>query len=64
MCIRDRPAARTTLLLLSEIVLAPFWVWLIVNETPAGNTVIGGAIILAALIWVAVHPDQPALDAA
>ena len=61
---RHVPAARTTLLLLSEIVLAPFWVWLIVNETPAGNTVIGGAIILAALIWVAVHPDQPALDAA
>jgi|TARA_B100000929_G_scaffold179948_1_gene142509 drug/metabolite transporter (DMT)-like permease len=50
------PAARTTLLLLSEIVLAPIWVWLIVDETPAGNTVIGGVVILVALVWVATHP--------
>ena len=53
---RHVPAARTTLLLLSEIVLAPIWVWLIVDETPAANTVIGGAVILVALVWVATHP--------
>jgi len=53
---RHVPAARTSLLLLSEIVLAPIWVWLIVNETPAGNTVVGGAVILVALVWVATHP--------
>ncbi|MED5551894.1 MAG: EamA family transporter, partial [Actinomycetota bacterium] len=39
---RHVPAARTTLLLLSEIVLAPIWVWLIVDETPAVNTVMEG----------------------
>ncbi|SVA00325.1 uncharacterized protein METZ01_LOCUS53179, partial [marine metagenome] len=39
-----------------EIVLAPIWVWLIVDETPAANTVIGGAVILVALVWVATHP--------
>ena len=50
------PAARTSLLLLSEIVLAPIWVWLIVDETPSGNTVAGGAVILVALVWVATHP--------
>jgi|TARA_B110000438_G_scaffold127730_1_gene124090 drug/metabolite transporter (DMT)-like permease len=53
------PAARTSLLLLSEIVLAPFWVWLIVSETPEPNTLIGGTIILAALVWVASHPLLP-----
>ncbi len=53
---RHVPAARTSLLLLSEIILAPIWVWLIVSETPAGNTVVGGAVILLALIWVATHP--------
>ncbi len=50
------PAARTSLLLLSEIVLAPFWVWLIVDETPGLNTLIGGLVILVALVWVATHP--------
>ena len=53
---RHVPAARTSLLLLSEIVLAPIWVWLVVNETPARNTVVGGAVILLALGWVATHP--------
>ena len=53
------PAARASLLLLSEIVLAPFWVWLIVNETPDPNTLIGGSVILLALIWVATHPLPP-----
>ena len=55
---RHVPAARTTLLLLSEIVLAPFWVWLIVDETPARKTVIGGAVILVALFWVTTHPNR------
>lgn len=55
---RHVPAARTSLLLLSEIVLAPFWVWLIVDETPAVNTVIGGVVILVALVWVATHPGS------
>lgn len=53
---RHVPAARTSLLLLSEIVLAPIWVWLVVNEVPAGKTVAGGAVILLALIWVTTHP--------
>ena len=50
------PAARTSLLLLSEIVLAPFWVWLVVDETPGSNTLIGGLVILVALVWVTTHP--------
>ena len=53
---RHVPAARTSLLLLSEIVLAPIWVWLVVNEVPAGKTVAGGAVILLALIWLTTHP--------
>ena len=53
---RHVPAARTSLLLLSEIVLAPIWVWLVVNEVPAGRTIAGGAVILLALVWVTTHP--------
>ena len=55
---RHVPAARTSLLLLSEIVLAPVWVWLVVDETPAGSTVAGGAVILVALVWVTTHPNR------
>ena len=52
------PAARTTLLLLTEIVLAPLWVWMFVDETPNASTLVGGAIVLAALVWLATHPGK------
>ncbi len=54
------PAARTTLLLLTEILLAPVWVWLIVDEDPTAETVVGGIVILAALAWLATHPSRDA----
>ena len=44
------PAAQVPLLTLSETALAPLWVWLLVNETPARNTLIGGAVVLAAVV--------------
>ena len=50
------PPARTTLLLMTEIVLAPVWVWIFVDEDPAPATLAGGAIILAALVWLAIRP--------
>lgn len=44
------PAAQVPLLTLSETALAPLWVWLLVNETPARTTLIGGAIVLSAVL--------------
>lgn len=41
------PSAEVSLFLLIETVLGPFWVWLVLNETAPGNTLVGGAIILA-----------------
>ena len=35
---------------LLETVLAPVWVWMIFDETPANTTLIGGGILLAALV--------------
>jgi drug/metabolite transporter, DME family len=55
------PAVRTTLLLLTEIVLAPLWVWMFVDETPSASTLIGGAVILGALVWLATHPGKQEL---
>lgn len=48
-------AAETGMFYLLETVLAPVWVWLIFSEEPPVPTLIGGAIILAALIWHSTH---------
>lgn len=49
------PAAEVALLALVEVVLAPIWVWLWVNEVPAGGTLIGGAIVFTAVLVQLVH---------
>ncbi len=43
------PAAEITLLSLTEIVLGPLWVWLVISEVPGILTLIGGVIVLAAI---------------
>jgi drug/metabolite transporter (DMT)-like permease len=47
---RDLPAAELTLLSLSEVVLGPIWVWLGVGELPSLATVVGGAVLLGAIV--------------
>lgn len=42
-------AAEVTLLMLSEAVLSPLWVWLGVGETPGLLTLLGGAIMILAV---------------
>jgi drug/metabolite transporter (DMT)-like permease len=44
------PAAESALIGMLETVLGPLWVWLVVNERPGATTLIGGAVILAALL--------------
>lgn len=46
---RHVPAAELVLLALTEVVLAPIWVWLVVGEVPGMFTLIGGGIMLAAI---------------
>ncbi len=47
---RQVPAAELALLSLSEVVLGPIWVWLGVGEIPSLTTVIGGAVMLGAVV--------------
>lgn len=47
---RSLPAAELTLLSLAEVLLGPFWVWLFLGETATVNTLIGGVILLAAIV--------------
>jgi DME family drug/metabolite transporter len=49
---RSVPAARVPLLLMTEVVLAPLWVWIWPGETPGVATLIGGAVILGAVVWL------------
>jgi drug/metabolite transporter (DMT)-like permease len=48
---RSVPSAQVPLLALAETALSPLWVWLLVNETPARNTLLGGAIVLCAVAF-------------
>jgi drug/metabolite transporter (DMT)-like permease len=56
------PAAEVALITLLEIVLGPLWVWIFLSESPGASTVVGGAIVLiAVLIQVRGSPaEEPA----
>lgn len=47
---RSVPVAELMLFSLLETVLAPLWVWLAIQETPSGVTLLGGAVILSAVM--------------
>src|SRR5438132_827605 len=47
---RAIPAAQSALVGMLETVLGPLWVWLVLNERPGAATLMGGALILAALL--------------
>jgi drug/metabolite transporter (DMT)-like permease len=44
------PVAETSLIGTLETVLGPLWVWLAIGETAGGRSLVGGAIILGALV--------------
>ncbi len=46
---RYLPAAEITLLSLTEIVLGPVWVWMVIGEVPGVLTVVGGTIVLLSI---------------
>ncbi|MCB1334272.1 MAG: DMT family transporter [Roseivivax sp.] len=45
------PSAELTLLSNTEVLLAPFWVWLIMGETASMGTLVGGTIVLMAILY-------------
>jgi drug/metabolite transporter (DMT)-like permease len=44
------PAAQAGLITLLEIVLGPVWVWLALDERPSTLTLVGGAIVIVAIV--------------
>lgn len=43
-------APEVSLLILFETVLGPLWVWLVLSETPTPLALVGGAVVIAALV--------------
>jgi drug/metabolite transporter (DMT)-like permease len=59
---RYLPAAQTGLVLLLEILLGPWFIYLFLGESPSDNDIAGGALVLATLIahtlWEATHASN------
>ena len=51
---RSVPSAQVPILCLLETALAPLWVWLAISETPGATTLLGGALVLSAVIFQGV----------
>jgi drug/metabolite transporter (DMT)-like permease len=56
------PAAQVGLITLLEVVLGPLWVWLAIDEQPSTLTLVGGAIVIVAIVIQtrAAPPREPA----
>jgi drug/metabolite transporter (DMT)-like permease len=48
------PAAETSVIGMLEVVLGPLWVWLVLGENPGTASLVGGVMILGALLARAV----------
>ncbi len=46
------PAAEVNLFFLLETIIGPIWVWLIINEQPSAETLLGGVIII---VTISIH---------
>ncbi len=46
------PAEEVNLFFLLETIIGPFWVWIVINEQPSIETIIGGTVII---LTIAIH---------
>ena len=47
---RSTPAAFVGIIMLTEAVLGPFWAWMFANENPTLSVLIGGSIVITAVV--------------
>jgi drug/metabolite transporter (DMT)-like permease len=52
------PPAQVAVISLLEIVLGPLWVWLAYDERPGAATLVGGAVVVAAVVVQAWRPGS------
>jgi drug/metabolite transporter (DMT)-like permease len=53
------PAAEVALITLLEIVLGPLWVWIAISESPAPTTIIGGCVVIGAVLLQTIGRGAP-----
>ena len=60
------PAAQVGLITLLEVVLGPVWVWLALDERPSTLTLVGGAIVILAILiqTLGAPPPEPSEERA
>jgi drug/metabolite transporter (DMT)-like permease len=47
------------LITLLEIVLGPLWVWIAISESPAPTTIIGGCVVIGAVLLQTIGRGAP-----
>ncbi len=52
------PAAEVALITLLEVVLGPLWVWWALSERPGTSTLVGGTVVVAAVVLQAREPAR------
>ena len=52
------PVVPAMLIALADVVLNPFWVWLVHGEQPPSGTIAGGALILSAIIGATLYENR------
>jgi drug/metabolite transporter (DMT)-like permease len=53
------PSALAALLGTAEMILAPVWMVLLHHEIPSGRTILGGALVMAALFTYLISHMRP-----
>jgi drug/metabolite transporter (DMT)-like permease len=61
------PAVEAGLVSMLDVVLGPIWVWLAFGENPGIMAIIGGALVIGALVWrlapdIARNPSELTID--
>jgi drug/metabolite transporter (DMT)-like permease len=52
------PVVPAMLIALADVVLNPFWVWLVHGEQPPSGTIAGGALILSAIVGATLYENR------
>ena len=55
---RTTPSTTIGLLMLTETLFAPIWVWLFLNEIPPLSVLIGGFVIISAIILKSLDKNK------
>jgi drug/metabolite transporter (DMT)-like permease len=62
--LRHLPASRVSVVATLEPVLGALLAWVLLDEALGGWQLVGGSLVVAAVVWVQAHPVSPDVEAA